>query len=216
MFHFYLIIISLHFEKIFTMFRLKRKNYKMDIDGVGEITVKEFATAKGMRRIVHRDTSVTVTHRPGIAKNKVECFVRQHSSWIENAKKRCARRAENSPVPQSNHAVDPEEVARLRNAAKNYLPERVRLVAERFGLKYNVLKINRARTRWGSCTSRKNINLSCFVMRLPLHLIDFVILHELCHTVHMNHGTQFHALLNRFCGFREKDYNRQLRTFRIN
>ena len=205
----------MHFENINAMFRLRRKNYKMDIDGVGEVTVKEFATSKGMRIIVHRDTSVTVTLRPGIAKNKVECFVRQHSAWIENAKKRCARRAENSSVPTSKRTVDPAELLRLRTSAKQYLPERVRFIAERFGFRYNTLKINRARTRWGSCTSRKNINLSCFLMRLPMHLVDFVILHELCHTVEMNHGTQFHALLNRVCGGHEKELNRQLRTFRI-
>jgi hypothetical protein len=52
-------------------------------------------------------------------------------------------------------------------------------------------------------------------MRLPMHLVDFVILHELCHTVEMNHGTKFHALLNRVCGGNEKELNRQLRTFRI-
>lgn len=84
--------------------------------------------------------------------------------------------------------------------AKAYLPDRVEMLANRFGFKYMELKISSAKTRWGSCSGRDNINLSLHLMRLPDHLIDYVILHELCHTIEKNHGPKFWSLLDKVSG----------------
>lgn len=70
------------------------------------------------------------------------------------------------------------------------------------------------RSKWGSCTARGDINLSLYLMMLPDELIDFVLLHELCHTVHHNHSAQFHALLDRLCEGNEKALSKQLHNFR--
>lgn len=243
--------------------RRKNKNYKLDIPPVGEVTVKEFSTSKGIRIIVHRDASITVTTKPGYAKYRVENFVNQHAEWIEKTRKKIAALSPNG-TPKPKHCITvfksmkhtlvftPTEkndvqyrifngeidihypknydicstevqevtlravIRALRAEAKWYIPSRVKLIAEKIGLSYSGVRINSARTRWGSCTSRKNINISCFVMTLPPALIDFVIMHELCHTVHFNHGERFHALLNTLCGGNEKELNKQLRTYRIN
>ncbi|MDR3137468.1 MAG: M48 family metallopeptidase [Tannerellaceae bacterium] len=85
----------------------------------------------------------------------------------------------------------------LRSEAKRLLPERLAGLAERYGFVYKGVKVNSARTRWGSCSGKKMINLSCFLLLLPEHLIDYVLLHELCHTREMNHGTDFWKLLNK-------------------
>ena len=69
-------------------------------------------------------------------------------------------------------------------------------MAERFGLTYRKVRITGARSRWGSCTSAKTISLSCYLMLVPSHLIDYVILHELAHTREMNHGPRFWELLD--------------------
>ncbi len=92
-------------------------------------------------------------------------------------------------------AVKQGVIAALRIEAREYLPERLNSLAEIHGFKYGRLTLRDSRTRWGSCSAANNINLSIHLMKLPYHLIDYVILHELVHTVHKNHGRQFWDLL---------------------
>nr|HPK30406.1 M48 family metallopeptidase [Bacteroidales bacterium] len=70
------------------------------------------------------------------------------------------------------------------------------------------------RTNWGSCSKSGNISLNIHLMRLTPELADFVIVHELCHLIHKNHGPQFHALLNSLCNGRERELNRLLKQQR--
>lgn len=86
----------------------------------------------------------------------------------------------------------------LRRNAKSLLPARLEHLSKQYGLPYASVKINSSRGRWGSCSARKTLNLSCFLVLLPSHLIDYVLLHELCHTREMNHSERFWALLNQF------------------
>jgi predicted metal-dependent hydrolase len=85
----------------------------------------------------------------------------------------------------------------LRYEAKRVLPARLETLARQHGFCYASVKINNSRTRWGSCTSRKNINLSLSLMRLPERLVDYILLHELCHTIEMNHSKKFWALMDK-------------------
>jgi predicted metal-dependent hydrolase len=103
----------------------------------------------------------------------------------------------------------------LRKEARAYLPAELRRLAETHGFRYNRLAIRKSRTRWGSCSSKKNINLSLFLMILPPHLIEYVLLHELCHTVEMNHGPRFWELLNRYTDGRAKALQKELRGYHI-
>lgn len=88
----------------------------------------------------------------------------------------------------------------LRRNAKIILPPRLYMLSEQHKLPYKSVKINSSRGRWGSCSARKAINLSYFLVLLPKHLIDYVLLHELSHTREMNHGDRFWALLNSMTG----------------
>ncbi len=101
----------------------------------------------------------------------------------------------------------------LRKRAKEILPLRTRQLAEQNGLHFNSLKINTSKGRWGSCSTRKDINLSCSLMLLPEHLVDYVILHELCHTIEMNHSSDFWNLLNRFTYGKAHCLRKELRSF---
>ena len=87
--------------------------------------------------------------------------------------------------------------AALRHEAKRYLPIRLAALARQHGFHYNGVTIKDTSSRWGSCSNRKHINLSLLLMTLPWHLIDYVLLHELCHTVELNHSDRFWALMNR-------------------
>ena len=83
----------------------------------------------------------------------------------------------------------------LRIEAKEYLPGRVQELAEKFCFEYNKVFLKNLRSRWGSCSHKNNINLNIHLMRLPDKLIDYVIFHELTHTVEKNHSKKFWALL---------------------
>lgn len=91
------------------------------------------------------------------------------------------------------------EVKQLRAEAKAYLPGRLKELAEQYGFRYNQVRIKHNVSNWGSCSVKGNINLNLNLMRLPEDLRDYVMLHELCHLKHMNHGPQFHALLESVC-----------------
>ena len=83
----------------------------------------------------------------------------------------------------------------MRWEAKTYLPKRLKELADKHGFNYENVSIKNASTRWGSCSSVNNINLNLHLMRVPEHLIDYVLVHELVHTVVKNHGEKFWMLL---------------------
>jgi len=84
----------------------------------------------------------------------------------------------------------------MRMEAKRILPKRLAFLAEKYQFTYSDVSIRSSKTRWGSCSSRGNISLSYFLMILPGELIDYVLLHELCHTKEMNHSIRFWKLMD--------------------
>ena len=88
-----------------------------------------------------------------------------------------------------------DEIEALRKKAKAELPPRLSVLAARYGFVYNRVTIKHNATNWGSCSARSNINLNLNIVRLPKALQDYVLLHELCHLRHQDHGHGFHLLL---------------------
>ena len=107
--------------------------------------------------------------------------------------RRCRRRKRTLTAEQA------AEVERLRIQAKAALPPRLAELAALHGFTYNNVRIKHNVSNWGSCSELGNINLNLNLMRVPEHLQDYVMLHELCHLRYMNHGPEFHALLEEVC-----------------
>ena len=104
--------------------------------------------------------------------------------------------------------------AAWRKEAKRYLPERLGELSRKHNLPYGKVIIKNNKTRWGSCSHRNNINLSLHLMRLPDHLIDYILLHELAHTVHKNHSKKFWKDLEKIHPD-AKIADRELKEYRI-
>lgn len=115
-------------------------------------------------------------------------------------------------VPSLEPGYDEEE---LKRKALAWLPRRLEELAGKHGFVYTRVKISRSRGRWGSCSSKASINLSLFLMLLPEHLIDYVLLHELCHTREMNHGPRFWKLMDEVTAGKSGLLRRELKTMRI-
>lgn len=98
------------------------------------------------------------------------------------------------PDPEARHLLR----RWLSDRARYFLAGRVEAVAEETGLRPAGLSIRRQRTRWGSCTAGGRINLNCAALFLSAALIDYLIVHELCHLRHMNHSRRFWALVESF------------------
>ena len=86
-----------------------------------------------------------------------------------------------------------EEIKALAEKAKTIIADRVEYYAPKIGVTYNRVTIRCQRTRWGSCSSKGNLNFNCLLALFPVEIIDSVVVHELCHRKHMNHSPQFYA-----------------------
>ena len=97
--------------------------------------------------------------------------------------------------------------------AKKHLPIRLHELSLQHGFTYCDVKVKNTHSRWGSCSMRRSINLSCYLLLLPTHLCDYVMLHELCHTVEMNHGPRFWDLMNSLTGNKAKLLRAEMKTY---
>lgn len=165
--------------------------------------------SRSIRLSMRRDMTLRLSYPLFCSQREAIAFAESRREWIELTRKRISERVSSHPT------ISQEEVIALRKEARKDLPERVVRLAAEYGFRYSSLRISSARTRWGSCSARNGISLSIFVMTLPEHLRDFIILHELCHTRYHNHSEAFHTLLNSCVAGRERELNGELRRWPI-
>lgn len=135
-------------------------------------------------------------------------YLAANRQWVKQAQDKAKARA------AAVQPTDEEEIEQLRKRAHEELPPRLKALAEKHGFHYNKIFIKHNRSNWGSCSTKGNINLNLNLVRLPVYLQDYVMLHELCHLKYMNHGVEFHDLLESVCP-NHRALQRELRNWTI-
>jgi len=115
--------------------------------------------------------------------------------------------------PKIQQVVRRAIAAALKLEAEKYLPGMTARLAEQFGFHYRVVSCRNNKTRWGSCSRDNRISLNIHLMRLPEHLQRYVVLHELCHTVHKHHQKPFWQHLEQVTGGRARLLDKELNAF---
>ncbi len=128
-------------------------------------------------------------------------FAAGKAEWIEAVRTRIRAAAKQQQQEAAAAGYDSLDsyVEVLRARAKRQLPARLAELAGRYGFQPSQVRIKHNRSNWGSCSARGNINLNLNLVRVAPHLRDYVLLHELCHLRHANHGPAFHSLLESLC-----------------
>jgi len=161
---------------------------------VGEVVFTKVKRSRSIRISLRPGQPVSVTLPCYTSYAEADKLLLEKIAWIKE------EQAKLEATAKQRRTFTDEEVALLRSQAKQFLPARVERLAKQFGFSYSKIAVKAIRSRWGSCSSANNLNFSIYLMNLPDDLVDYVILHELCHTVHRNHGPRFWALLDECTG----------------
>ena len=190
----------------------------VQVPGIGEVLLVKRRGATRLRISVSPRRGVVVSMPWLLPYAVAEKFLLSKRQWVAAVLERQAVQQQKAVQGGKTASVpsDPVELETMREAARAALVPKLREAAARhgFGFKGRVAIKNNV-TNWGSCSSKGNINLNMRLVLLPEHLQDYVILHELCHLRHQNHGPQFHALLDSLLGGREKELQRELHEWKI-
>lgn len=139
---------------------------------------------------VNADLSVTLRVPLQITKKDIEKILKEKEYWIHKHQAEIARKKEEYEAKGCSR-ITYAEVQQLSDKAVKYIPKRVAYFAEIVGVEYGRITIRNQKTRWGSCSGKGNLNFNCLLMLAPPEIIDYVVVHELCHRKEMNHSTAF-------------------------
>lgn len=122
---------------------------------------------------------------------EIEAFLWERSDWIrKNLAKLEEKKQQRLPI-EPEEVLTADELQRLAEQALDVFPRRAAYYARMIGVTYGRITIRNQKTRWGSCSSKGNLNFNCLLMLAPAEVQDYVVVHELCHRKEMNHSSRF-------------------------
>lgn len=150
----------------------------------------EYEIIKSNRRSISiqvKSDGRVIVRAPWFATNRqIDKFVNSKGEWVN---KHLIKQRERSLAYKG---VSDQELKELYKKAKQVIPERVAFYAPLVGVDYGRITIRNQKTRWGSCSSKGNLNFNVRLMLTPIEVIDSVVVHELCHRIEMNHSERFY------------------------
>lgn len=139
---------------------------------------------------IRPDTSIVVRAPYRCSKRAIDAFVKEKELWIQKTIVQISERAQKDADIKK---LSSDELSDLYDKARQIIPGKVEYYAQILGVDYGRISIRNQTTRWGSCSSKGNLNFNCKLMLVPEEILDYVVVHELCHRIHMNHSKAFWA-----------------------
>lgn len=165
---------------------------------------------------INPDLSVTVRAPMYAPQSDIERILREKESWIqkhiEKIREQEAKKKEIQGESVESEYLTNEEIKKLADKALQHIPKRVSYYAKQIGVTYGRITIRNQKTRWGSCSSKGNLNFNCLLMLTSPEVIDYVVVHELCHRKEMNHSVAFWAEVEKVL----PDYKEQVKWLKEN
>ena len=178
------------------------------IGKIDNILFERSRRAKRVNITVRPFKGVRVAVPYGVSFKKAMVFAESNRRWIQ-------RQLEKTAQAEKDHLILSDYFKNIdRRVAKEILVQRLDELARIHGYRYNRIYIRNQKTRWGSCSAKNNISLNIKLTRLPKHLMDYIILHELVHTRIKNHGRRFYAELDRLVRNR-KELDKVLKAYGV-
>lgn len=139
---------------------------------------------------LRRDGTVEVRSPLGLGRREIDRFVAEHADWIEKQRTKL-RETPRLPV------LSGEELEELKKRARRVFIARSTYFAPLVGVSFQRITVRCQKSKWGSCSGKGNLNFNCLLLLAPPEVLDYVVVHELCHRLEMNHSPRFWANVER-------------------
>lgn len=169
----------------------------MDLDDKIHIEVIR-SKRKTLAIEIRPDMRVVVRAPEKIPQNEIMKFVEEKQNWIKKHLVQMYFKAEENKKQKKEPALTNADIEKLCQKALSVIPDKVKYYAEIMGVIYGRITIRNQKTRWGSCSSKGNLNFNCLLMLMPDKVLDYVVVHELCHLRQMNHSKKFWKEVERY------------------
>lgn len=169
----------------------------MDLDDKTHIEVIR-SKRKTLAIEIRPDMRVVVRAPEKIPQNEIMKFVEEKQNWIKKHLVQMYFKAEEIKKQKKEPALTNADIEKLCQKALSVIPDKVKYYAEIMGVIYGRITIRNQKTRWGSCSSKGNLNFNCLLMLMPDKVLDYVVVHELCHLKQMNHSKKFWKEVERY------------------
>lgn len=164
------------------MVRMKYKNYDVELIR---------SSRKTIAIEIHPDLRIKVRAPLRTPQYRIMEFLKEKEHWIDLHLEKMRQRQESNADQMSRTSLSEEEIKQLTELAKQVIPQRVAFFARQMDVTYGRITIRNQKTRWGSCSQAGNLNFNCRLMTMPPEILDYVVVHELCHRKQMNHSRTF-------------------------
>lgn len=152
-------------------------------------TLKRYKSSKTLRLKIRQDGTVLITAPYGLSQKYIDTFVQEKSNWIQEKINIF------STLPQPNVKTRKNDYKKYKEDAKLIVLKHIEKINSHYKFSFGRIAIKNQKTRWGSCSSKKNLNFNYKIIFLPEKLAEYIVAHELCHLREMNHGEKFWSLV---------------------
>ena len=169
------------------------RNIKL-IDRNINYILKTSRRAKQARLVVYCDGSLMATKPWKMSEKTVEEFIIKKANWILSKMEHFKQFKKNNFFERDSKG-EREKYLKHRNEALEFVKERVNYYGRICKVKFNKITVKNQKTKWGSCSKKRNLNFNYKILLLPRHIADYIVVHELCHLKEFNHSKRFWNLV---------------------